>query len=92
MTLLAAARVARMSYARLRFLAVDRREFTVIRDVIGKGVQLYLLRNEVAAFGAGALTGLREFRGRMVAGSRPGEAVQRAAEVKSSRRSNSARG
>ncbi len=62
--LAAAARLTGMTYARLRSLAVDRREFTTIRDTIGKGVQIYLRRDEVAAFEAGALTGLWSLRGR----------------------------
>ena len=67
--LAAAARLIGTSYARLRSLAVDRREFTTIRDAIGNGFQIYLRRDEVAALDAGALTGLRSFRGRT--GHRP---------------------
>jgi hypothetical protein len=70
--LAAAARLTGMSYARLRSLAVDRREFTIFRDLIGKGVQIYLRRDEVTAFDNGALTGLRVFRGRAGHWPQPG--------------------
>ena len=71
-TLAAAARLTGMTYAGLRALAVDRREFTVFRDLIGKGVQIYLRRDEVTAFDDGALTGLRVFRGRTGYWPQPG--------------------
>ena len=59
-----AARQVGATYARLRALAVDDREFTLVRDSFGKGFQLYLRRDEVTAFAAGGLAGLRRFRAR----------------------------
>jgi hypothetical protein len=59
-----AARQVGATYAGLRSLAVDRGEFTVVRDRIGAGVQYFLLRDEVSAFEGAGLVGLRRFRAR----------------------------
>ena len=46
----------------VRTMAVVQKEFTTIRDAIGKGNPIFLRRDEVEAYDLGALDGLRRFR------------------------------
>lgn len=51
-----------ISYATLRKLAVDKGEFTVVRNAPGRGNPISLLRDEVIVYAEGALPALRKFR------------------------------
>jgi hypothetical protein len=53
------------SYWKLRRMAVEEHEFTVIRDGIGKGYVLFLRQDEVNVYDAGGLEALRKFRTKM---------------------------
>jgi hypothetical protein len=54
--------VPRIGYTKLRSLAVDDGEFSVIRDGVGRGFRAFLLRDEVMEYERGGLPALRRFR------------------------------
>ena len=61
-TLKEACEITGQGYLKIRRLAVEAAEFTVSRDGPGRGFRIYLRRDEVLAYEAGGLPGLRRFR------------------------------
>lgn len=55
-----------VSKNKLRGMAVDGKEFTVVRDEVDSsgpvGTKIYLLADEIAAYATGGLAGLQAFR------------------------------
>lgn len=63
--LVEAAEMLGIGYKKIRSMAVDQHEFTVIRDAPGKGNLIFVRRDEVKAYDEGGLDALRKFRARM---------------------------
>lgn len=52
----------RISYSKLRRIAVDEKEFTVVRDAVGHGNPILLRWDEIDVYIEGRLPALRKFR------------------------------
>lgn len=57
-----AATMVGVHYETLRTMAVEDREWTVVRDGIGRGFRIKLKRDEISAYLDGGLPALRRFR------------------------------